>query len=169
MWRPADANETAAAWIAALNTKAPTAMVLSRQGLPVLEGTSDHDAVSRGGYVLVDTDGTPDAIVASAGSEVQHGVAAAAALAADGINVRVVSLPCWDEFERQDDQYRSSVLPSGVPTITIEAGTTFGWARYGDTHIGIDRFGASAPGSIVMEKLGITADAVIDAVRGAVS
>ena len=169
VWRPADANETCAAWSAALNAGGPTAMVLSRQGLPVFGGSLDRDAVLRGGYVLVDTDGTPDAIVASAGSEVQHGVDAAAALADAGINVRVVSLPCWEVFERQDDAYRASVLPKEVPTVTIEAGTTMGWSKYGDTNLGIDRFGASAPGAEVMKQLGMTGEAVEAAVRAAIA
>lgn len=169
VWRPADANETAAAWQTVFSSGHPTAMVLARQSTPVLNGTSNHEAVLRGGYVLVDTDGTPDAVVVSAGSEVQHGVKAAEALAADGINVRVVSLPSWDVFERQDDAYKSSVIPAGVPSISIEAGSTFGWAKYADVNLGIDRFGASAPGDVVMEKLGMTSDAVIAAVRSAVS
>ena len=169
VWRPGDANETGAAWTAACSSGGPTAMILSRQGIPVLEGTSNHENVLRGGYVLVDTDGEPDAVVASSGSEVQHGVAAAEALAADGVKVRVVSLPCWEVFERQDDAYKASVLPEGIPTVTIEAGSTMGWAKYGNINLGIDRFGASAPGGLVMEKLGMTADAVIDAVKSAIA
>jgi transketolase len=86
-------------------------------------------------------------------------------MANDGIDARVVSMPCWEVFERQDESYRTALLPAGVPAVSIEAGSTLGWDRYADTTIGIDRFGASAPGSVVMEKLGITAAAVEDAAR----
>lgn len=165
VWRPADANETVAAWIAAVEAGGPTAMVLSRQGLPVLAGTSNRDSVLRGGYVVADSDQDAQIVLVSSGSEVQHCVAAASALRNEGIQARVVSLPCWEVFERQDDSYRSSVIPSELPAVSIEAGSTFGWARYADTTLGIDRFGASAPGGLVMEKLGITADAVVAAAR----
>lgn len=142
-------------------------MVLSRQNLPVLAGTSDHDKVHKGGYVLEDAE-DPQVVLMAAGSEVQHCVAAASTLRNDGIAARVVSLPCWEVFEQQDDDYRSSVIPSGVPAVSIEAGSTFGWSKYADTNIGIDRFGASAPGGLVMEKLGITAEAVVDAARSVI-
>ena len=164
VWRPADGNEVAAAWAFAIDTAGPTAMVLSRQNLPVLAGTADFDKVSKGGYVLED-EGSAQVVLVATGSEVQHCVAAAASLRADGISARVVSLPCWEVFEQQDEDYRSSVFPDGVPAVSIEAGSTFGWARYADVTIGIDRFGASAPGDVVMEKLGITADAVTAAAK----
>lgn len=165
VWRPADANETAAAWIAAVEADGPTAMVLSRQGLPVLAGTNVRDSVLRGGYVLAESDGEPQVVLVATGSEVQHCVAAASNLRNEGIEARVVSLPCWEVFERQDSDYRDSVLPKGLPTVSIEAGTTFGWDRYADTTLGIDRFGASAPGGLVMEKLGMTKDNVVVTVR----
>ncbi len=169
VWRPADGNETSAAWAFAIETPGPTAMVLSRQNLPVLSGTNDHHAVHKGGYVLADSDGDAQIVLVGAGSEVQHCVAAASTLRSEGIEARVVSLPCWEVFESQDEAYRDSVLPAGLPAVSIEAGTTFGWAKYADVNIGIDRFGASAPGSVVMEKLGITADAVVTAARDLLS
>lgn len=165
VWRPADGNETSAAWIAAVNSGGPTAMILSRQNLPVLTNADIHESVQRGGYVLEDSDEQAQVVLVSSGSEVQHCVAAASTLRKEGIHARVVSLPCWEVFERQDAAYRESVIPSGVPAISIEAGTTFGWDRYADTTLGIDRFGASAPGDLVMEKLGMTADAVVVSVR----
>lgn len=165
VWRPADANETSAAWGAAIDANGPTAMILSRQNLPVLAGTENDADVGRGGYVLQDSDQTAQVVLVSAGSEVQHCVAAASTLRAEGIEARVVSLPCWEVFETQSADYRKSVLPSDVPTVSIEAGTTFGWSKYADTTLGIDRFGASAPGDVVMEKLGMTAGAVVEAVR----
>ncbi len=165
VWRPADANETVAAWVAAVEANGPTAMVLSRQGLPVLAGTDARDSVLRGGYVLAESDQDAHVVLVASGSEVQHCVAAASSLRNEGIEARVVSLPCWEVFERQDEDYRESVLPKDLPTVSIEAGSTFGWDRYADTTLGIDRFGASAPGGLVMEKLGMTRDAVVVAAR----
>ncbi len=165
VWRPADANETTAAWVAAIESDGPTAMICSRQGLPVLAGTDNRDAVLRGGYVLAEADGEAQITLVASGSEVQHCVAAASTLRNEGIEARVVSLPCWEAFERQDDAYQASVFPDGLPAVSIEAGSTFGWARYADATIGIDSFGASAPGGLVMEKMGITADAVVVAAR----
>ena len=162
--RPADANETAAAWKVAVDSDVPTAMILSRQDLPVLEGTSAA-GVSKGGYAIVDTDGEPDVVIVSTGSEVHVCIAAAEQLRADGTAVRVVSLPSWDRFEAQDDRYRNQVLPAGVPTLAVEAGTPFGWDRYADDVVGIDTFGASAPGSVVLEKLGFTPDNVATRAR----
>lgn len=156
--RPADANETAAAWKAAVGGDGPTAMVLSRQGLPVLEGTSE-DGVLKGGYVLRDAD-DPAVVLVATGSEVHVCVAAAEALDADGVPTRVVSLPSWDLFDAQSATYRDSVLPDGVPTLSVEAGVTLGWERYADDCLGIDHFGASAPGGEVLERLGFTADNV---------
>ena len=165
VWRPADGNETAGAWAFAVDTQGPTAMILSRQNLPVLEGTNDHAKVSMGGYVLSD-DSDAQVVLIGAGSEVQHCVDAAGILRAEGIDVRVVSLPCWEVFESQDQAYRDSVIPAGVPSVSIEAGTTMGWSKYADVNLGIDRFGASAPGGVVMDKLGMNADSVVNAARG---
>ncbi len=165
VWRPADANEVNAAWLLALDHEGPTALILSRQNLPVLDGTAGNPGVARGAYTLSEPAGAPSVVLLGTGSEVQHCLAAAASLASGGIAARVVSMPCADVFDRQDEQYRSSVLPAGVPVVSIEAGATLGWAKYADRTLGIDRFGASAPGDTVMEKLGMTAEAVESAAR----
>ncbi len=165
--RPADANETAAAWKIAVSGDGPTALILSRQGLPVLEGTSE-EGVAKGGYVLRDPD-DPAVVLVSTGSEVHVCVDAADTLAADGVRARVVSLPSWDVFEAQPEAYRRSVLPKGVPTLSVEAGSTMGWARYADDSLGIDHFGASAPGDEVLERLGFTAVNVADRARSLVA
>jgi transketolase len=165
--RPADGNETAAAWRSALDGDGPVALILSRQNTPVLATTAERavDGVARGGYVVLDA-GSPDVVLVGTGTEVATAVDAAAVLGADGRSVRVVSLPCWSRFDAQDAAYRESVLPPGVPTVSVEAGVTLGWDRYAQAHVGIDRFGASAPGSVVLEKLGITAEHVAEVARG---
>jgi transketolase len=163
--RPADANETAAAWRIALErTTGPTALVLTRQGLPVLE---PGGAVDRGGYVVADG---ADATVVATGSEVHVALAARELLAPEGISARVVSLPSWELFGAQDQEYREKVLPVGAPRVAVEAASPLGWARWvGDGPVvAVDRFGASAPGGVVMEALGITPDAVANAVRSTV-
>ncbi|HSL57097.1 MAG TPA: transketolase [Acidimicrobiales bacterium] len=152
--RPADANETVAAWRVALTSAGPTALVLSRQDVPVLDGT-DPEGVARGGYVLADPDGDPDLVLIGTGSEVAVCVQAAADLSADGVATRVVSLPSWDLFAAQDRSYRDRVLPPGTPRVSVEAGSTFGWERWADAAVGIDRFGASAPASVALDRLGI--------------
>ncbi len=156
--RPGDANETALAWIEAVNGPGPTALILSRQNLPVIDGVP-ADAVSRGAYVVpVDHASggvAPDVVLLATGSEVSVCVAAAAELAAEGLVPRVVSMPCWTNFEAQPADYVESVLPAGVPCVSVEAAVTFGWSRWADVSVGIDRFGASAPGDVVMDKLGI--------------
>jgi transketolase len=157
--RPADANETVAAWRSAIEAHGPTALVLSRQSLPTLEGTS-ADGVLRGAYVLVDTGPEPDLVLVATGSEVHVCVDAARELSADGTSVRVVSMPSWNLFEAQDAAYRRQVLPVGVPTLAVEAGVSFGWDRYADATVSIDTFGHSAPGELVLEKLGFTAQNV---------
>ncbi len=165
--RPADANETAQAWRLAVEANGPVGLCLTRQNVPVLAETADRavEGVARGAYVLADTDGGPDIVLVGTGSEVQHCVTAAATLAAEGVRARVVSFPSWDRFEQQPDDYRASVFPAGVPVLSIEAGATFGWERYADDAIGIDHFGASAPGDVVMEKFGFTADHVVERAR----
>jgi transketolase len=164
--RPADGNETAAAWRVAVEGDGPVALILSRQGTPVLEGTAERavEGVDRGGYAVVDAE-DPDMVLVGTGTEVAVAVDAAAMLAADGLSVRVVSLPSWERFADQDAGYRDSVLPRGVPTVSVEAGVTIGWERFADASVGIDRFGASAPGGLVMKELGITADHVVEAAR----
>ena len=160
--RPADANETAAAWRLALERTGPCFFALSRQDLPVIDAAK-HDVyagVSKGAYVLQEAE-KPQIILIGVGSEVWPCLDAAKLLAAEGIRARVVSFPSWKIFEEQSAEYKASVLPAGVPKLAVEAGSTLGWWKYvgsdGDV-IGIDRFGASAPGKKVMEEFGFGAD-----------
>ena len=158
--RPADANETAAALRIAIDGDGATGLVLSRQKLPVLEATADrYFDVAKGAYVLRDTDGEPDVVLIGTGSEVAVCLEAADLLAADDIAARVVSMPCWDLFEVQGDDYQEAVLPD-IPTLAVEAGSSFGWDRWADDSVSIDRFGASAPGDVALEKLGFTGENV---------
>ncbi|MGZ4683032.1 MAG: transketolase [Acidimicrobiales bacterium] len=159
--RPADANETAEAWRVAVDHDGPTALILSRQNLPVLEGTATRD-VARGGYVLHDPADEAQVVLVATGSEVWLCRDAADRLAERGVAARVVSLPSWELFGLQDDDYRDAVLPAGVPTLSVEAGVTFGWSTYADDSIGIDHFGASAPGEVALEKFGFTVDHVVE-------
>ncbi len=157
--RPADGNETAAAWRVAMErTDGPTVLVLSRQGLPTLDGAAD---VARGAYVVADGD---DCILIGTGSEVSVAVAARDILAARGIGARVVSMPSWELFDEQDAEYVESILPEGLPRVAIEAAATLGWERWADAILGIDAFGASAPGPELMERYGLTPAALADAV-----
>jgi transketolase len=166
VYRPCDANETAAGWrYALMKTHGPTALVLSRQDLPVVTQPGAPGA-ERGGYVLADGN---DAILIATGSEVFVALAARDELAKSGIAARVVSMPCWELFAAQPQAYRDAVLPPAIyRRVSIEAGVTFGWREHiGDRGIaiGIDRFGASAPGELVLEKLGITPAAAVEAVK----
>jgi transketolase len=163
--RPADANETAMAWRAAVELDGPAALVLSRQNLPVLEGTAGNDGVLKGAYILRDTDGDPDVVLLGTGSEVALCVAAAERLAPEGVKVRVVSFPSWELFAEQDDDYQVAVMGVDVPRISVEAGSTFGWALWADASIGIDHFGASAPGGELLERFGMTVDNVVEHVQ----
>ena len=166
--RPADARETVGAWKVALEREdGPVGLALSRQKLPTLERTS-VDGVARGAYVIWESEqanGTPDLILLASGSEVHVALEAAERLAADGVHGWVVSMPCWELFEAQPDEYRDEVLPPAVKArLSIEAGVELGWSRWVGTDgasISIERFGASAPGPTVLEHLGITADAVV--------
>ena len=162
--RPADANEVRQAWEIAIGNTGPTAIILTRQNVPVLEGTDRPDQVSRGAYVLIDAP-DPAVVLAGTGSEVQLCVQAAAALAEDGISSRVVSMPSWEIFGRQDSEYRKEVLPAGIPVVGVEAGVSFGWDRWADRTVTIDEFGKSAPGDQVMQALGISASAIEAAAR----
>ena len=162
--RPADANETAVAWKVAIEKKnGPVALLLTRQGLPILDQTKVGSAkgVEKGAYVLSDSKGTPEVILIASGSELQHAVGAAAKLEAEGVKVRVVSFPSWDLFEKQSAEYKESVLPKAVrKRVVVEAGVGMGWEKYaGDEGviISLERFGASAPFEILMEKFGFTA------------
>jgi transketolase len=167
--RPADAAETVEAWKVALRrTDGPTALVLTRQDVPALDPASQAKAsmLGRGAYVLRDATGpeAPDVILIGTGSEVQLALGAAELLEADGVSARVVSMPSWELFAEQDESYREEVLPPTVPArVAVEAGSTQGWCRWvGDagTVVGLDRFGASAPGPVVLERLGFTAERV---------
>jgi transketolase len=164
--RPADATETIEAWELALNrTDGPTALVLSRQGLPVLDRPDQTGMVQRGGYVIRDG---ADVVLVATGSEVSVALGAADLLASDGISARVVSLPCWEAFFAQDESYRSEVLGEGIPVVSVEAGATFGWERLiGEKGLmlGIDRFGTSAPAATIASEWGFTAEAVAERVR----
>jgi transketolase len=161
--RPADANETAAAWRIALESDGPTALVLTRQDVPVLEGTADG-AVDRGAYVLVDP-GEPDLVLIGTGSEVSVCVEAAELLSDGGLAACVVSMPSWELFAAQSEKYQNSVLPPEVPTLAVEAGASHGWDRWADDSVSIDRFGASAPGDIALANLGYTPENVADRAR----
>ncbi len=169
VWRPADASETAAAWYFALTKKdAPSALVLTRQNLPQLDG-SGKDAL-KGGYILADSSKeTPDAIIIATGSEVSLAVEAKERLAADGIDVRVVSIPCVDLFDEQPEEYKESVLPKAVRNrVAVEALSEFGWGKYiglDGKFVGMRSFGASAPAGQLFPYFGITVDAVVDAVK----
>jgi len=162
--RPADGNETSAAWAVALrNTERPVALVLSRQNLPILPGTAEkaREGVAKGAYVLSEAEGGQSAgILIATGSEVQLALAAQRLLAQEGIFVRVVSMPSWDLFERQPEDYRESVLPKAVKArLAIEMASPFGWERYVGSEgavLGISTFGASAPGDRVMKEYGFT-------------
>ena len=174
--RPADANETAHAWRIAVNSDGPTALVLTRQKVPVLEGTADAvEGVARGGYVLVEPAGGPEIVLVGTGSEVSVCVEAAGLLAATGggsragadagatsgpVRARVVSLPSWELFALQPESYRREVLPDGVARLAVEAAASFGWERYADDVVAIDHFGASAPGAEVLAHFGYTPDNV---------
>jgi transketolase len=170
--RPADATETAEAWRLALGrSDGPVGLALSRQKLPVFDRSvlAPASGVRRGGYVLADGEGTPDVILIGSGSEVHDLLAARETLAADDIGARVVSLPDWNLFMAQPQSYRDEVLPPEVwRRVSLEAGATFGWsALVGDrgTALGLDRYGASAPAADIAKHLGITPEAVVEAVR----
>ena len=169
--RPADANEAAEAWRWAMTHDGPVALVLSRQKLPVVDRSRFGAAagLARGAYVLADAEGAPDAILIATGSEVSVALAARERLAADGIRARCVSMPCWETFAAQDVAYRDDVLPPAVVArVSVEAGVTFGWERWiGDRGkaIGVDRFGASAPGEVVLAELGFTPEHVAQVAR----
>ncbi len=169
--RPADATETVEAWKLALEkNNGPTALVLTRQSLPILDRNllAASEGVKRGGYILWESANNPEAVIIAAGSEVHIALEAGKMLKDKGISSRVVSLPSWEIFEAQDEEYRQAVISAGCRArVSIEAGSTIGWRRYvgeSGVTIGIDHFGASAPGKVLYEKLGITAQAVVASV-----
>jgi transketolase len=166
--RPADANETVAAWKATVeHGDGPVALLLSRQKLPVLEQASD-EGVARGGYVLSDVE-NPQVILMASGSEVEVVLQAQKLLAEEGIAARVVSMPSWERFEAQSQEYRDAVLPPKVTArVAVEAAVPLGWERYVGPRgkiIGLNRFGASAPYKVLAEKFGFTAEAVAEQVK----
>ncbi len=167
VFRPADANETAEAWRAALMADRPVAMALTRQKLPVMDTKiyPVREGFVRGAYVLAEAEGgSPDIVIVATGSEVHLALEARDALSQSGVKARVVSAPCWRLFNEQSPEYRDGVLPVGVPKLAVEAGCRLGWrdmvGRSGDV-VALDRFGASAPGKEVMAKLGFTAENVV--------
>ncbi|AZV52480.1 MULTISPECIES: transketolase [Bacillus] len=171
--RPADGNETAAAWkLAVSSTDKPTALVLTRQNLPTIDQAPEkaYEGVEKGGYVVVEAaDAQPEALLLASGSEVGLAIEAQKALEKEGIRASVVSLPAWDRFDQQSDEYKESVLPTAVRArIAIEMGASLGWERYtgldGDV-IAIDKFGASAPGETIIEKYGFTVSNVVSRVK----
>jgi transketolase len=165
VWRPCDAVESAASWAKAIERKdGPTCLIFSRQGLPHQARTDEQIAnISKGGYILKDCDGTPDAVIIATGSEVALAMDAAEAMS--GKNIRVVSMPSVDAFEAQDDAYQTAVLGEGVPTVAVEAAATMGWYKYADVVVGIDRFGESAPAGELFKEFGFTVDNVVKAVE----
>lgn len=176
LFRPADANETVASWKACvLDKEGPKGLALSRQNLPVLEGTKEKatEGVARGGYVLQDVEGTPDVILMGTGSEVYLAVEAAEKLAEDGIKARVVSMPCLDWFEQQDAEYQNEVLPADVKArVSVEAGLALSWWKHlGDAGkaVSLEHFGASAPAEELFERFGITSEAVVNAAKDSIA
>jgi len=165
-FRPADANETTVGWRVALSRRNPTALILSRQALPVLDaGELPIDQSARGGYVL-EGDDDPSVLLIATGAEVHTALEARKLLAEDGITSRVVSLPSWELFDEQPESYREQVIPPSVEArVCIEAGASLGWERFAGEHgaiVALDRFGASAPGTSVLEHLGFTPRHVAD-------
>ena len=167
VFRPADGNETSGAYKIAIEKakqNAPTLLAFTRQNVPNLAGTS-VEGVAKGGYTVVDSEGTPDIILIATGSELSLAVSAAEKLTAEGKKARVVSLPSWELFEAQDAAYRESILPKAVTKrLSVEAASSFGWHKYVGTEgdcVSIDRFGASAPGNVCLEKFGFSVDNVL--------
>ena len=169
--RPADGNETAACWQVAMQSeKTPSVLVLSRQDLPIVSepvSGANHPAM-RGAYTLKEASGEPKVVLIGTGSEVALCLSAAQQLEEAGTPTRVVSMPSWLVFDRQDPDYRQSVLPTGAIKVSVEAGVTTGWQKYADACVGIDHFGASAPGPLLMEKFGFTVDNVVATVSKAI-
>jgi len=167
--RPADAAETAAAWRVAMKETGPIALILTRQALPVLDRSryAGAELLEKGAYVLSDADGQPDIMLIATGSEVHLALQAQEKLSAEkGVRARVISMPCWELFQRQPKEYRDRILPPGIkPRLSIEAGASMGWAQWvgeGGDSIAVDRFGASAPGPEVMKRYGFDVENVVN-------
>jgi len=174
--RPADANETVQAWKAAIEHKgSPVALALTRQKIPVLDRTKMASAenLSKGAYILVESDKNPDVVLMASGSEVSLAVEAFNLLQSEGIKVRVVSFPSWELFEAQSDEYKKSVLPKSVKArVSIEAGVKQGWEKYLGEYgeaISIEKFGASAPYEIIFKEYGFTKEAIVQKVKSIIS
>ncbi len=170
VWRPADSTETSVAWVKAVERKdGPTCLVLSRQGLPFIGRTDDQvSQIEKGAYVISESDGDADVVLIATGSEVTLAIESQKALAGAGIKARVVSMPCTSVFDSQDQAYKDSVLTPGVKRVAIEAGVTDYWRKYVGLEggvVGIDTFGESAPGGVVMEHFGFTVDNVVEKVK----
>ena len=164
--RPADANETAAAWRLALERKSPSFFALSRQDLPLLdpEKLDIYDGVGHGAYIVEKGGDSPDLLIVGTGAEVWPSLQAAEKLKGEGLHVRVVSMPSWKIFEEQSEEYKTSIFPDHLPKMAVEAGATLGWWKYVGRHgdvVGLDRFGASAPGTLALEKLGFSVDSIV--------
>jgi len=170
VWRPADSTEVAVAWTCSVERQdGPSSLILSRQGMPgVNHPASDFDGIRKGAYVLAEAKGTADVIIIATGSEVDLASKAAVELAADGINARVVSMPSTNVFDRQDQAYKDSVLTPGVKRVSVEAGVTDFWRKYVGLEggvVGIDTFGESAPGGVLMKHFGFTVENVVKVVK----
>jgi transketolase len=175
VWRPCDTVETAVAWAAALeHVTGPTCLLFTRQNVPFQKrDAAQIAAIRRGGYVLADWNGNGNrAVIIATGSEVAPAMGARDALAADGIAVRVVSMPCTRVFDSEDVAYRTSVLPAGIPRVAVEAGTTDGWRKYvgavddpRGAVVGLDRYGESAPAAALFKYFGFTPEKVAAAVK----
>ena len=164
VYRPADGKETAAAWVSALSGNEPTVLVLTRPNLPQYEN-SGKEAL-KGGYVLEDCDGAADVLLIATGSEVELCVKAKAALAEKGVNARVVSMPCMEEFEKQSEEYKASVLPKDVKArVCVEAGSPYSWYKYAGENgeiVGMSTFGASAPAGVLFPHFGFSVENVVE-------
>ena len=170
VWRPCDTVETMVAWTRAVEKcDGPSALCLSRQNLPFVKRDDTAIAnISRGGYVLSEANGATKAAIIATGSEVELALKAQAALAQEGIAVRVVSMPNTNAFDRQDAAYKASVLPKGLPRVAVEAGVTAGWYKYVGLEgavVGLDRFGESAPAGVLFKEFGFTAENVVKVVK----
>ncbi len=167
--RPADGPETAEAWRAAISANGPAFLSLTRQKVPRLDRPTRREGalgLRKGAYILREApSGRLDAVLVASGSEVSLALDAQRDLNAQGISTRVVSMPSWRLFEKQEGSYRAQVLPAGVPKISIEAASTFGWDRWADAHVGVDRFGASAPAGMLYDRFGVTSEALCDKTR----
>ena len=171
VYRPADGKETAAAWVSAMSGSEPTVLVLTRQALPQYENSGKN--ALKGGYVLEDCEGSPDVLLIASGSEVELCVKAKAALAEEGVKARVISMPCFEEFEKQSDEYKESVLPSDLKArVCVEAACPYSWYKYaGDNGeiIAMRSFGASAPAGVLFPHFGFTVENVVEKAKASIA